>query len=90
MTGYCGHCGNQICECREIEASRARYKSQFHRQLAALLDRPGMDTRIAESIFTAREGYWNFKKWNSDPRIKEAYIKDAQAVLTAIKDAAND
>ena len=63
--------------------------SSFQHQLSELLDRPGMDKRLAESIFSAREGHWNFEKWNSDPRIKEAYIKDAQAVIKAIKEAAN-
>lgn len=45
------------------------------------------DTRetVARAIFTARNGRWDYAAYRSDPRIAEAYRKDADAAIAAMR-----
>lgn len=37
---------------------------------------------LARAIYTTRNGKWDYNAYRADPRIAEAYRKDAQAALT--------
>lgn len=46
---------------------------------------PDARERVARAIYTARNGRWDYNAWRSDPRIAEAYRKDADAAMEAIQ-----
>ena len=41
---------------------------------------------VARAIFSERNGKWDYSKWRSDPRIAEAYRKDAAAAIKSYKE----
>ena len=43
--------------------------------------------KVARVIYTERNGKWDYREYRSDPRIAEAYRKDAKAAIAAMGDA---
>lgn len=59
-------------------------EAYFKVKLAEMLGGQETLERIARAIFAGRDGEWNYNRYRRDPRIAEAYRKDAQAAIRAL------